>query len=453
MSVTFTHAQREKHAKKARFAAFLGTTVEWYDFFIYSTAAALAFGPVFFPNVDQGNALLLSFATFWAGFLARPLGGIFFGHLGDTYGRKNTLVATLLIMGFATLGIGLLPGADTIGIWAPILLVFCRALQGFAVGGEWGGAVLLASEAGEKSKAVRGGMFVQQGSPAGNILATAAFALVALLPTEEFIAWGWRLPFLLSALLVIFGLVIRTRLDESPEFVEQVENAPEPESKTKVPLVTVLVHHWKLVIAGVFASALGIGMAYFVSTFMLAYTTSSLGIDRGTMLNILLINAFVQFFWQPIATRIAEKVGSTKFMTATLILAALFVMPMFWLVNTQQVAFIAIAIFAATIFGSGYYAILAGFLAQAFPTKVRYTGVSFAYQASSTLIGGTTPLLAQAFLNSAGWTGVAGFNIALIAVTIIGVLTLAGLTGFSAAHERVQREHDAARRDADVPQA
>lgn len=430
---------REKQARKARFAAFLGTTVEWYDFFIYSTAAALAFGPVFFPDVEQSNALLLSFATFWAGFLARPIGGIVFGHLGDIHGRKNTLVATLLIMGISTLSIGLLPGADVIGIWAPLLLVFFRALQGFAVGGEWGGAVLLASEAGEKSKAVRGGMFVQQGSPAGNILATAAFALAALLPSDQFIAWGWRVPFLFSAVLVIIGLVIRTRLEESREFVEEVV---EEDAQPKIPLFLLLKNYWRAVLAGIFASALGIGMAYFVSTFMLAYTTTELGIDRGTMLNILLINAFVQFFWQPVATRLAEKIGSTKFMTGTLILAAVFVLPMFWLVNTENIVFIAVAIFGATIFGSGYYAILAGFLSQAFPVKVRYTGVSFAYQASSTLIGGTTPLLAQSFLNSSGWPGVAGFNIALILVTIAGVLALATITGFSAAHERAQREQD-----------
>lgn len=439
MSTTSAHAQREQRARKARFAAFLGTTVEWYDFFIYSTAAALAFGPVFFPDVEQSNALLLSFATFWAGFLARPIGGIVFGHLGDIHGRKNTLVATLLIMGVATLCIGLLPGANVIGVWAPILLVFFRALQGFAVGGEWGGAVLLASEAGDKSKAVRGGMFVQQGSPAGNILATAAFALAALLPNEAFISWGWRIPFLFSAVLVVIGLIIRTRIEESPEFVEEVV---QEDSKAKIPVVALLTNYWKAVVAGIFASALGIGMAYFVATFMLAYTTTELGIERSTMLNILLINAFVQFFWQPIATRIAERVGSTKFMTVTLILAALFVLPMFWLVNTQNIMLIALAIFAATIFGSGYYAILAGFLAQAFPTKVRYTGVSFAYQASSTLIGGTTPLLAQTFLNSSGWPGVAGFNIALIVVTIGGVLALATITGFSAAHERAQREQD-----------
>lgn len=439
MSATITAKSRESQAKKARIAAFLGTTVEWYDFFIYSTAAALAFGPVFFPEASAGTALLLSFATFWAGFLARPIGGIVFGHFGDKIGRKNTLVATLLLMGIATFCIGILPGANTIGVMAPILLVFFRALQGFAVGGEWGGAVLLASEAGPKSTAVRGGMWVQQGSPAGNILATAAFALAALLPSEQFIAWGWRVPFLFSAVLVIIGLVIRLKLEESPEFVETKTQQRE----VKIPIAELLVHHWKTVIAGIFASALGIGMAYFISTFMLAYTTTSLGIDRSLMLNVLLINAVAQFIWQPIASRIAEKVGTTRFMTVTLAASAIFVLPMFWLVNTGNIFAIGAALMLATVFGSGYYAVLAGFLAQAFPTEVRYTGVSFAYQASSTLLGGTTPLIAQAFLNSNGWPGVAGFQVVIIGLTIAGVVALGSLTGFSAARERAQRAADA----------
>lgn len=438
MSTTRPPELFEKQAGKARLAAFLGTTVEWYDFFIYSTAAAIAFGPVFFPHQTTGTALLLSFATFWAGFLARPIGGVVFGHLGDKFSRKNTLVATLLIMGIATFCIGILPGANTIGIAAPILLVVFRALQGFAVGGEWGGAVLLASESDAKSKAIRGGMFVQQGSPAGNILATAAFALAALLPSEQFIEWGWRLPFLFSAVLVIIGLVIRAQLHEPAEFVAEQQNR----EKIKVPIADLLKNHWRQVIAGVFASAIGIGLAYFLSAFMLAYTTSSLGIERSVMLNILLINAIAQFIWQPIAVRISEKVGSVKLMTWALAVQAVFVIPMFLLVNTGNIFAIAAGIIVSTLAGSSYYAVLAGFLSQAFPVEVRYSGVSFAYQASSTLIGGTTPLLAQTFLVSMGWYGVAGFNIILVAITIAGVLALASLTGFTAAHERAQRATD-----------
>ncbi len=426
-----------RRGRSARLAAFVGTTIEWYDFFIYGIAAALAFGPVFFPDVDASTAILASFATFWAGFLARPIGGIVFGHLGDKLGRKNTLVATLLIMGTATFCIGILPGAATIGIAAPILLTLLRALQGFAVGGEWGGAVVLASEAGHKSKAVRGGMFVQQGSPAGNILATGVFALVALLPSEAFIAWGWRIPFLVSAVLVIFGLIIRLRLEESPEFLE----TKAARKVAKVPLAELLRHNWRAVIAAVFASAFGIGVAYFIGSFMLAYATTTLGVPRPVMLNILLGVAVVQFIWQPIATRIAERVGTTRFMAGTLVVSALLVVPMFLLVNTGQAPLILLGLSLSIVAGSGYYAVLAGFLAQAFPVEVRYTGVSLSYQLCSTLIGGTTPLLAQLFLNLGGghWGGVAAFNIGLIAITIAGVLVLAALTGFSLARERADR--------------
>ncbi len=424
-----------KQARTARIAAFLGTTVEWYDFFIYGTAAALAFGPVFFPTVDVSTALLASFATFWAGFLARPIGGIVFGHFGDRIGRKKTLVATLMIMGIATFLIGLLPGYDAIGPAAPVLLVLLRALQGFAVGGEWGGAVLLACAAAPKSQAIRGGMFVQQGSPAGNILATGVFALVALLPTDQFIAWGWRVPFLLSAVLVVIGLVIRVRLEESSEFTATKQEHEE----VKVPLAELFRHHWRAVIAAIFASALGIGMAYFVGAFMLAYATTTLGVARPTMLNILLGIAVVQFIWQPIATRVAESAGTARFMMITLAGAAVVAVPMFLLVNTARPGLIFVGMALAMIAGSGYYAVLAGFLAQAFPVEVRYTGVSFAYQACSTLIGGTTPLLAQFFLNVGGWGGVAAFNVVLILITIAGVAALAAISGFSAARERAER--------------
>jgi MFS family permease len=435
--VAQTDRAADRRGRKARFAAFLGTTVEWYDFYIYGTAAALAFGPVFFPNVDASTAILASFATFWAGFLARPIGGIVFGHLGDKFGRKNTLVATLLIMGVATFCIGILPGYGTIGVAAPILLTLLRALQGFAVGGEWGGAVLLASESGPKSKAVRGGMFVQQGSPAGNILATSAFALMALLPGDAFLEWGWRVPFLFSAVLVLIGLFIRLRLEESQEFAATKAT----KQVVKVPLAELLKHHWKAVIAAVFASGLGIGMAYFVSTFMLSYATTTLGVDRQVMLNILLVGAIIQFVWQPIATRIAERVGTTRFMVWSLVASVVLAIPLFLLVTTGEPWLILLGIGLSMIAGTGYYAVLAGFLAQAFPVEVRYTGVSVSYQLCSTLIGGTTPLLAQLFLTlgNGGWGGVAAFFIGLIVITIAGVVALAAITGFSAARERADR--------------
>ncbi|WDZ93280.1 MFS transporter [Nocardiopsis sp. HUAS JQ3] len=415
-----------RNGRRERMAAFLGTTVEWYDFYIYGLAAAIAFGPVFFPNAEPGIALIASFATFWAGFLARPVGGVVFGHLGDKFGRKNTLVTTLLIMGVATFAIGLLPGHAQIGVAAPILLTVFRALQGFAVGGEWGGAVLLASESDTSQAKVRGGMFVQQGSPAGNILATLMFTLVATLPDEQFLAWGWRVPFLLSALLVVVGLVIRLKIEESEEFTQ----AKSDNQVVRVPIVELMRHHWQRVAAAVLASGLGIAMAYFISTFMLSYTTGELGIDRQVMLNILLLNAVIQFVWQPFASRIAERVGVSRFMVATLGAAALLALPMFLMVETGNPVLIWLALALSTVAGAGYYAVLAGFLANAFPVHIRYTGVSTSYQLCSTLIGGTTPLVAQFLLNAGGgsWGGVAVFYVALIAATIAGVLALGSLT-------------------------
>ncbi|GAB3576336.1 MFS transporter [Amycolatopsis endophytica] len=420
-----------RQGRRARIAAFVGTAVEWYDFYIFGTAAAIAFGPVFFPTFDTSSALLASFATFWAGFLARPVGGIVFGHLGDRLGRKNTLVATLLIMGLATFGIGVLPGYSTIGVAAPVLLVLLRALQGFAVGGEWGGAVLLATESGPRERTLRGGMFVQQGSPAGNILATLVMTLAALLPDDDFAAWGWRIPFLLSAVLVVIGLVTRLKLEESREFAQRAATA----APVKLPIAELLAHHWRRVVAAVFASALGIGMAYFVSTFMLAYATANLGVGRQVMLNLLLVNAVLQFVWQPLATRLAERFGAVRFMIGTLTATAVLAVPMFLLVGTGNPALILLGIGLSTIAGAGYYAVLAGFLAQAFPVAVRYTGISFAYQLCSTVIGGTTPLLAQLFLNLGGghWAGVAVFYVVLIGLTAGGVVTLAALTRRSAA--------------------
>ncbi|WP_431925985.1 MFS transporter [Amycolatopsis tucumanensis] len=419
-----------RQGRRARIAAFVGTAVEWYDFYIFGTAAAIAFGPVFFPTFDTSSALLASFATFWAGFLARPIGGIVFGHLGDRLGRKNTLVATLLIMGVATFAIGVLPGYATIGVAAPILLVLLRALQGFAVGGEWGGAVLLATESGPGGRALRGGMFVQQGSPAGNILATLVMALVAALPGDAFATWGWRIPFLLSALLVVIGLVTRLKLEESREFTQRVEQAP----PVKLPIAELLAHHWRRVVAAVFASALGIGMAYFLSTFMLAYATSQLGVSRQVMLNLLLANAVLQFLWQPVATRLAERIGAAPFMVGTLAATAALAVPMFLLAGTGKPALILLGIGLSTITGTGYYAVLAGFLAQAFPVGVRYTGISFSYQLCSTVIGGTTPLLAQLFLTlgDGHWAGVAVFYLVLIGVTAGGVTVLSALVRRSA---------------------
>ncbi|WP_102158818.1 MFS transporter [Zhihengliuella halotolerans] len=420
MSATTTDPQTRQ--RRAMMGAFVGTAIEWYDFFIFGTAAALVFGRVFYPDIAPAAALMASFATFWVGFLARPIGGIIFGHFGDKLGRKNILIITLLMMGAATTMIGLLPGYVTIGIWAPVLLVVLRAVQGIAVGGEWGGAVLLATENAAGTKRGLAGAWVQQGSPAGAILATVAFMIVGALPDEAFLSWGWRIPFLVSAVLVLIALVIRLKVEESKDF----EEAKSKQAVVKLPLMQTLRTAPGIVGLGIIASIMGISFAYFTNTFLLSWTTTDLGIDRQIMLNILLGFAVLQFIWQPLAAKIAERVGATRVMVAGLAFAVVMAAPFFWAIQTGQPMLIAVMLYLSTLGGTAYYALLANALAEAFPANIRYTGVSLSYQLCSSLIGGSTPLIAQAILNSTGgpW-GVAAFYVGLLLATIVGVHGLA----------------------------
>lgn len=408
--------------------AFIGTAIEWYDFYIFGTAAALVFGQVFYPDIAPGAALLASFATFWVGFLMRPIGGMVFGHFGDRLGRKNILVITLIMMGAATTLIGLLPTFAQIGMMAPILLVLLRGVQGFAVGGEWGGAVLLSTENATSKKRGFAGAWVQQGSPAGSILATCMFLLVGLLPDEQFIAWGWRVPFLLSALLVIVGLVIRMKVEESQDFVE----AKKQQKTVKAPILVALGKAPVLVALGVAASILGIAGAYFNNTFLLAWTTGELSMDRQLILNILLGLAVLQFIWQPIAALIAERIGATRVMVLGLVLTMVAVPFMFIAIGAADPLWIAIMMGVNTIGSTAYYALLANALAKSFPPEIRYSGISLSYQLCATLIGGSTPLVAQWILNS---TDGSPWAVAVFYAILI-VATIGGVTGLAAAAKK-----------------
>ncbi|MFI7708027.1 MFS transporter [Nonomuraea sp. NPDC049480] len=421
-----------RQGRRATIASFIGTAVEWYDFFIFGTASALVFGTLFFPESDSGAGTLAAFATFWVGFLARPLGGIVFGHVGDRLGRKNVLVITLILMGSATTLIGVLPTYASIGYAAPLLLVLLRALQGIAVGGEWGGAVLMATENAAQGRRGMAGMWVQQGSPAGAILATLAFLVVGRMPDDAFLQWGWRVPFLLSALLVVIGLVIRLTVHESAEF----RAARKAEPAVKVPLVTLFRTAWPLVVLGIGASALGISAAYFTNTFLVSWATTDLGVPRQTMLDILLVIFILQFLWQPVAAYVARRIGTVRLMAGALAANILVAVPMFLLITTRDGLLIGIALALSVVTGASYYALLAGFLAQAFPVRVRYTGVSVAYQLSSTIIGGSTPLVAQWLLISGGgshWP-VVGYYIFVLVLTLGCVLALARRLGHDQRH-------------------
>lgn len=420
--MTSTHQTSTQRQKRSILGAFVGTAIEWYDFFSFGTAAALVFSTVFYPDLAQGSGLLASFATFWVGFLARPIGGLIFSHFGDRFGRKNTLIVTLLMMGIATTCIGLLPTYGQIGLAAPILLIVLRAIQGLAVGGEWGGAVVLATENSESSKRGFAGAWVQQGSPAGSILSTVAFMLVGLLPDDQFMSWGWRVPFLFSAILVIVALLIRSRVEESQEFTEVKAQGQTP----KVPVLETFNVAGLLVFFGVLASIVGIASAYFNNTFMLSWTTGILGMDRTVILNLILLAAIVQFVWQPVAAKLSEKFGIRSILIWGLVLTLIVTPPFFLAIQSKNELFLAITIVVNTIGATAYYAMLATALSEAFPARVRYTGVSLAYQLCATIFGGTTPIIAQWLLNTTGnspWS-VMTFYILQVILSIIGVVGL-----------------------------
>lgn len=441
-----TTSLQEQHrkARKAGIASFIGTTIEWYDFYIYGLAAALVFGKVFFPaDMDPGVATLLSFATLWSGFIARPLGGIIFGHLGDRIGRKTTLVITLIMMGLATTGIGLLPTFAQIGIWAPVTLVCLRVIQGIAVGGEWGGAILIASESAPKGKGILYAAFAQQGSPTGNLLATLAFFALSSLPMPDFLQWGWRIPFLLSAALVIVGMVIRLTLEESADMQRLMR-----EKKTaKLPILEVLRKHWLVVLLGAGTLPV-IHVTYFKSTFALSWATKTLGYSQSTFLSIIVIALVVQFISQPLGALLTTRIDMRK-AVAIMVLPEFILMPaMFFAVETNVYWIAAVGMCLATIPHAMFYGAIGGILARAFPTRVRYSGLSLAYQLCSLLVGGGTPLLAQWILNSTGSiVGVAIASALYAVVSLICTLALLRITGHRAS------ELSAAERDDDPSEA
>ncbi len=375
-------------------ASLIGTTIEWYDFFIYGTAAALVFNQLFFPNVDPVVGTLAAFATFGVGFLARPLGGIIFGHYGDKIGRKSMLVITLFIMGAATTLIGLLPTFETIGIWAPILLVTLRFLQGLAVGGEWAGAVLMAVEYSPEEHRGFYGSWPQMGSPIGLFLSTVLFTAVAALPDEQLLAWGWRIPFLVSVVLVGVGLYIRLRIFETPAFSRVKESGTE----ARMPIVDVLKNDFGKVLLGAGIVFVTIGGFYVVVTFSLSYGTETLGISRGVMLGGVLVAAIAELITIPIFAALSDRIGRRPVCVWSASAAALLAFPFFWILGTKVpvLIWLAFAMYAAVL--GGVYGPGAAFVVEQFGTRVRYSGASLAYQLSGVLSGAFAPLIATALL-------------------------------------------------------
>lgn len=411
--------------RRAAAAAFIGTTIEFYDFYIYAFAAALVLGPLFFPSENPMLSTMAAFASFAVGFIARPFAGMVFGHLGDRLGRKKMLLVTILLMGIATTCIGLLPTYSQAGVWAPIGLIFLRLLQGISVGGEWGGAVLMASEHAPKGRKVFFASFAQWGSPAGLLLALIAFRCISEMEQESLMSWGWRIPFLMSGVLMIVGLVIRFGVPESPEFTKVKDS----DQTSKNPVSEVIRTGWRQILFAALAVTIGSGGFFFTNTFMITYVTQYQGIAKTTILDCLFVVTILQFLSQPCSALLAERLGEGRFLKWVASLCILVPYPMFLLVQTGNLFYMTAGIALAVILLAALYAVIAGYMAEAFPTRVRYSGISIAYQLGSGLTGGLTPLLGTFLAGyfAGQWWPLAVFFSVLAFMSLTGVIGLSRL--------------------------
>ncbi|MFB7222912.1 MFS transporter [Streptomyces sp. NPDC056227] len=394
----------DKSPYRAAVAALAGTSIEWYDFYAFATAAAIVFNDVFFPpDMSPYLRTLSAFATFAIGFLLRPLGGIVFGHIGDRVGRKKTLVITLVMMGVASFAIGLLPTYAQVGALAPILLIVLRLVQGIAIGGEWGGAVLIAVENAPRGKAAFFGSFAQLGSSVGALLSTGAFSLMNLFGDDAFMSWGWRVPFLASAVLVVVGLIVRVKLEESPVMEEvRKEQEAKEDGAAKLPVVEVFQKAWRTVLIGVFALATATGGYYVVTSFLLSYGTGDLHLSESMLLNGLTLAAFLELLVTPWLSWLADRVGPHKVVIAGLVGVIVLAVPQFMVLGTGSVFLIWLMMLAMRLVMSALYGPIASILVEGFAAHVRYTGISLSYQICNMIFGGLAPLAAVSLAAAAG---------------------------------------------------
>jgi len=392
-------ARSSRHYVTAGLASMMGTTIEWYDFFLYGTAAALIFNKIFFPSFDPLTGTLAAFATYSVGFFARPLGGIIFGHFGDRVGRKSMLLITLFLMGIPTILIGLIPSYEAIGYWAAVLLVLMRFLQGIAVGGEWGGAVLMAVEHAPEGKKGFFGSLPQTGVAPGLILSSLAMGAVASLPEADMLAWGWRLPFLASVVLLLVGWFIRMKVAESPDF----ERMQTQGDKVEVPAMVVLRRYPKEVLVVVGGRLAEVTWFYTVVTFALAYATGTLGIERTVMLDATVWGAFVALFTMPLFGVLGDRVGFKWVFMAGSIGILLFAPMFFSMLQTLDAGTITLAVaIAIGLVYAALYGPEGGLFSAQFPPEVRYSGISIAVQVSGAVGGGLAPIIATSLLAYGG---------------------------------------------------
>ncbi|MQA09764.1 MAG: MFS transporter [Pseudonocardiaceae bacterium] len=427
--------------RRVAISGLLGTAMEFYDFLLYGTLAALVFDKLFFPDLSPMVGTIAAFGTFTAGYLARPLGGIIFGHFGDKLGRKSMLLLTMSMMGAASFLIGLLPSYATIGIWAPILLTLLRAVQGIAIGGEWGGAVLMTAEHSGNRRRGFWSSFTAMGAPLGSLLSTVAVMAVVALPDEEFLAWGWRVPFLFSVVLLGIGLFVRLRVSESPVFAQLKQTR----STARLPVVEILRRPRNLILTT------GIGLGPLViqalwSTFIITYAVRA-GYSESLVLLGLAVGSALQLLTLPTVAAMSDRIGRRPTMLAGAIATVAMAFPLFWMIDSGSAVWLMVALLLGRcVLQPLTYAPWPAVMAESFDTRTRYTGASLGYQLSSLLGGGFAPLIASSLLAAGGGsaTYVAVFVAASSAATALAIWRIretrdADLTDHSAPERRASR--------------
>ncbi len=420
---------RRREARRVILSSYLGSTIEFYDFLLYAAASAVVFPAVFFTGLDPLTGTIAAYGTFAAGYLARPLGGAIFGHFGDKLGRKKMLVLSMLIMGVASTLIGLVPGAATIGGWGAVILVFLRVCQGIAVGGEWGGAALMALEHSESGKRGFAASFTNAGAPTGAALGTFVLGTFsAVLPQEQFLAWGWRVPFLMSFVLLVVGMVIRARVSESPVFTAALAQAAAEDRKTgakpKLPLLQVL-RRPKALLLTMLGGASGFGLQVLLSTFAVGYATDA-GSARSDVLYAFAVASVISIFFVIGFGRVSDRFGRRPVMIAGLVLFVMFLTPFFTMLQSTHWLVLTLAFTIALGLHGMLYGPLAAFISEQFGTGARYTGASLGYQLATLIGAGFTPtILATLYAGPGGGTSVVpviGFLAGMALVSVVAIM-------------------------------
>ena len=422
MTTTIPDGTASVHRRRAVIASTVGTTIEWYDFFLYGTAAALVFPKLFFPGSSDFAGVLASFSTLFVGFAARPVGAAIFGHYGDRVGRKATLVTTLVLMGVATFLIGCLPPYSSIGVFAPILLVVLRVAQGIGVGGEWGGSVLMAMEWGSKKRRGLMASYPQLGVPIGLLLSTAMIKwMTAIMTPAQFDSYGWRIPFLVSAVLIAIGLYVRLRVMESPAFAE----VKETQAVVKQPFIQVLKEHPMEIITSAFIRMAEQAPFYIFITFVLTYGTKVVKMNRGDLLNDTLVAAACGFITVPLFGYLSDVLGRRLVYGIGIVAVGLYAFPYFGLLNTKSSGLALLAIVASLVFHDIMYGPQAALIAESFGTNLRYSGAGIGYQLASLIAGGPAPLIAAAILEKTGSsTGISWYIVGCCVLSMIALVLM-----------------------------